>query len=291
MNRRPGGSWESPPEDSIPDDTGGPVRGGPGSTPTLEIIDNPAVPIDPWLLQEGIAEGCTRYVLASAGANCWKIANDGGIAQSRLFELNPVLGSTGEFCDTMVWKDYYYCIGVNGEGSPVTTTTSEVSATPTTSGIPKPTNTQAGQPSACNNWIEAGDGAGCWSLFTEAGVDSALFYEWNPVLGASGENCGTQIWPGYSYCIGVSSPASSVVPTPTTTESGPPKPTATQAGIAPNCNKFVQAVDGDYCWKLANDAGIDSSLFYQWNTVLGPNGENCGSQIWPEYYYCVGVSA
>ncbi|KAK2773616.1 LysM domain-containing protein [Colletotrichum kahawae] len=374
---RPGGSWIPPAIDSLPDDSQGPVRGGPGSTPTLEIIDNPTTPIDPWLLQEGIVEGCTRYVLASSGANCWKIANDAAIEQSRLFELNPVLGSEGELCDTMVWKDYYYCVGVNGEGSPpVTTTRTSAPATSTTASVPKPTNTQAGQPSDCNKWAEATAGAGCWSMYTDAGITAEQFYKWNPVLGAAGENCGTQIWPEYFYCIGIGSSSSpppvtttttagndpakptathagtasdctqfvqakagdgcwslytnagitaelfyklnpifgsagencgsypwpeyyycvassssgDSSPPPTTTASAP-KPTATQAGIAANCNKFVQAVSGDGCWKLANDAGIDSALFYQWNPVLGAAGENCGTQIWPDYYYCVGVSS
>jgi len=248
-------------------------------------------------MQEGIAEGCTRYVIASKGANCWKVANDAGIEQSRLFELNLVLGSSGEYCDTMVWKDYYYCVGVNGEGSPSSTVTTAVPSSTrvptsiTTSGIAKPTNVQAGQPSDCNKWFEAGDGAGCWSIYTDAGIEASQFYKWNPVLGTSGENCGTQIWPQYSYCIGVSS---SSAPAPTTTTgsgSGPAKPTATQTGLAANCNKFVQAGDGDGCWKLAHDAGIDLSLFFKWNPVMGAGGENCGTQIWPEYYYCVSVSA
>ncbi|KAK1655798.1 hypothetical protein BDP81DRAFT_456637 [Colletotrichum phormii] len=368
---RPGGSWIPPAIESLPDSSEGPVRGGPGSTPTLEIIDNPLIPIDPWLFQEGIAADCTRYVLASAGANCWKIANDAGVEQSRLFELNPILGASGEFCDTKVWRDYYYCVGVNGEGSP--TTTSAPPAAITTSAVPRPTNTQAGQPSECNKWVEAQSGDGCWAMYTAAGIEASQFYAWNPVLGAAGENCGTQIWPTYFYCIGTSSTSSlaptttkaadpakptathagtaadctefvqakagdgcwfmftaagisaelfyklnpvlgvagencgtyvwpdyyyciaasgsGTVPLPTTTTAGPAKPTTTQAGIDANCNKFMEAFSGDGCWKLANDAGIELSLFYQWNTVVGANGENCGTQIWPQYFYCIGVSS
>ena len=273
----------------LPEDSEGPVRGGPGSTPTLEIIDNPGTPIDPWLLQEGISEDCTRYVLVSAGANCWKVANDAGIEQTRLFELNPILGSTGEYCDTMVWKDYYYCVGVNGEGSPTSTASASVSASATTTSIPKPTNVQAGQPSDCNKWVEASDGAGCWSIYTDAAIEAAQFYQWNPVLGATGENCETQIWPHYFYCVGTSSAAAPPATATTATSITPAKPTATQSGLTPTCNKFVQAQDGDGCWKLANDAGVDSSLFYKWNLVLGEDGKNCGTQIWPGYYYCVGV--
>ncbi|EUC34225.1 carbohydrate-binding module family 50 protein [Bipolaris victoriae FI3] len=301
---RPGGSYIPPSNSSLPDDNDGPIRGGPGSTPTLEIIDNPSTPISPWLLHEGTPKECTRYVLVSAGANCWKVANDARITQPRLFELNPVLGPTGEFCNTMIWKDYYYCVGVNGEGAPITTsrpatgTLSSATRTSTTESVPKPTNTQAGQPASCNKWHTTGDGASCWAIITDSGVAASDFYAWNPVLGSQGENCGTQIWPGYSYCIGVSAVAA---PTPTASASrtsttsapsttGPAKPSETQAGIVGNCNKFVRAGDGDGCWKLANDAGIESALFYKWNPVVGANGENCGTQIWPGYYYCVGVS-
>ncbi|KAG9188890.1 hypothetical protein G6011_07595 [Alternaria panax] len=254
---RPGGSWISLPDDTLPDDSESPVRGDPRSTPTLEIIDHPATPIDPWLLREGIAEDCTRYVL--------KVAHDAGVEQSRLFELNPILGSSGRYCDTMVWKDYYYCVAMNGEGSPTSTASpsTSVPASATMTTIPKPTNTQAGQPSNCNKWFEAGDGAGCWSIYNDAGIEASQFYEWNPILRATGENCGTQIWPEYSYCVGISASSAPPATTATATDSSPAKPTATQSGLTATCNKFVQARDGDGCWKLANDAGIDLSLFYK----------------------------
>ena len=72
-------------------------------------------------VQEGIAPGCTRYVQANnTAASCWKIANDGGVSQTRLFELNPVLGEAGERCNTQVWLGYYYCVRTGADG-PVTT--------------------------------------------------------------------------------------------------------------------------------------------------------------------------
>ena len=41
---------------------------------------------------------------------------------------------------------------------------------------------------------------------------------------------------------------------------------------------------------LTNDSGISLDQFFDWNPVVGSQGENCGTQIWPDYYYCVGVS-
>uniref|UniRef100_L2FKQ3 LysM domain-containing protein n=1 Tax=Colletotrichum fructicola (strain Nara gc5) TaxID=1213859 RepID=L2FKQ3_COLFN len=88
---RRGGSWVGPSDSEIPDDGEGPVRGGPGSTPSLPILDNPTWPLAN--VQDGIAPDCNRYVLANSTiASCWKIANDNGISQARLFELNFILG-------------------------------------------------------------------------------------------------------------------------------------------------------------------------------------------------------
>ncbi|KAJ5046877.1 hypothetical protein J3E74DRAFT_296131 [Bipolaris maydis] len=274
---RPGGSYIPPSNSSLPDDNDGPIRGGPGSTPTLEIIDNPSTPISPLLLHEGTPKDCTRYVLVSAGANCWKVANDARITQQRLFELNPVLGSPAP---QPALRRVLLLVPLPRQVAP------------------KPTNTHAGQPSTCNKWHTTGAESSCWAIITDSGVAPADFYAWNPVLGSRGENCVTQIWPGYAYCIGVSSappPITTATASRTSTTSassttGPAKPSETQAGIVANCNKFVRAGGGDGCWKLANDAGIESALFYKWNPVVGANGENCGTQIWPGYYYCVGVS-
>ncbi|GJC98179.1 lysM domain-containing protein [Colletotrichum higginsianum] len=300
---RPGGSWTGPPTSEIPDDSDGPVRGGPGTTPTLPIIDNPDTPPEP--VQEGISSVCKRYVFADKGASCWKVSNDGGITQKRLFELNPVLGTNGENCDTMLWLNYYYCVGTESLGSPTTTvtrTTTSPAISPTassTSAAPKPSPTQQGIVGNCNKWVQAVAGDYCWKLANDAGIDTALFYQWNTVLGSGGENCGTMIWPDYYYCIGVSSgsattsspPTTTTTTTTTTTSAGPAKPTATHAGIPANCSKFAEApAQGASCWQLATDNGIELSRLYQLNPSLGTNGENCGTMIWPGYFYCVSVA-
>lgn len=37
-------------------------------------------------------------------------------------------------------------------------------------------------------------------------------------------------------------------------------------------------------------AGITTAELYEWNTVLGPNGENCNTQFQAGYGYCVSVN-
>ncbi|KAK2762520.1 LysM domain-containing protein [Colletotrichum kahawae] len=236
---RRGGSWVGPPESEIPDDGEGPVRGGPGSTPSLPILEDPASP--PANVQEGIAPGCNRYVQANSTiASCWKIANDGGISQARLFELNPVLGESGERCNTQVWLGYYYCVRTTGEG-PTTTAPPPTTSVPTSepTAVPTPSSIHEGTTPNCNKWAEAQDGDYCWKMANDAGIELSSFYEWNTVP-ANGDSC-DMIWPGYFYCIGVKSdpPTTTTQAPPTSTTATAPKPSQTQAGIPASCNKFA----------------------------------------------------
>lgn len=54
-----------------------------------------------------------------------------------------------------------------------------------------------------------------------------------------------------------------------------------------NCNKFVEAVSGDYCSIFASNNGITTAQLYAWNPVLGSAGQNCGSAFFAGYDYCV----
>ncbi|OAA74234.1 LysM domain-containing protein [Cordyceps fumosorosea ARSEF 2679] len=283
----PGGAWTKPPASEIPDNGDGPVRGGPGTTPSQPITDNPH-DVAPDKVQQGIATDCTRWILAnSTAASCWKLANDARISIVRLCALNPVLGDHGQNCGTQIWLGYYYCVARKGDTPTPTSSSSSSSSSsppPTSTGPPKPSKTQKGIAEDCVKFEEARSGDSCWAIANRAGVELASLYKWNAVLGAAGENCGTQIWPGYFYCVGVSGGGS---PTPTTTSSGPPLPTQTHDGFPMDCKRYVAAKSGDSCWALANDNGVALDVFYKLNPVLGANGENCGSKIWPGYYYCL----
>lgn len=99
----------------------------------------------------------------------------------------------------------------------------------------------------------------------------------------------------YDYCVEVNGGSSTI----TTTSVPPSSSTATttslafptQSGIISTCNKFKDAESGDYCSNFASDNGITTAQLYAWNTILGPNGENCNTQFQAGVDYCVGVSS
>ncbi|KAJ0374714.1 hypothetical protein COL26b_007035 [Colletotrichum chrysophilum] len=66
---------------------------------------------------------------------------------------------------------------------------------------------------------------------------------------------------------------------PTSEPTAVSTPSPIHKRTTPNCNKWAEAQDGDYCFKMANDAGIELSSFYEWNTVLA-NGDSA-----PNEYY------
>ena len=117
----------------------------------------------------------------------------------------------------------------------------------------------------------------------------------HPVLGASGEYCNTQVWLGYKYCVrtGGDGPtttsASPATTEPSSLPTAMPTPSPVHDGSAANCNKWTEAQAGDYCWKMADDAGIALADFYAWNAILA-GGDGC-DMIWPGYFYCIGVSS
>lgn len=124
------------------------------------------------------------------------------------------------------------------------------------------------------------------SLANNAGIELSQLYKWNTVLGVNGENCSTQIWPGYYYCVGTATRTTSQPPTSTVVAA---LPTQTQQGFPTNCKMWMATKSGDTCWSIGNDNGIALEVLYALNPVLGANGENCGTQVWPEYSYCLAV--
>lgn len=53
----------------------------------------------------------------------------------------------------------------------------------------------------------------------------------------------------------------------------------------------MNAVSGDYCTLFAADNDITTAQLYAWNTVLGANGENCGTLLQVGVDYCVGIAS
>ena len=199
-----------------------------------------------------------------------------------LWELNPVLGSNGERCGAQVWLGYYYCVATSGDGTTPTPTRPSTSPS-VTMPVTKPTQTQSGIDPSCNKFASGGS---CWEIANNAGIELSQLYKWNTVLGVNGENCSTQIWPGYYYCVGTATRTTSQPPTSTVVAA---LPTQTQQGFPTNCKMWMATKSGDTCWSIGNDNGIALEVLYALNPVLGANGENCGTQVWPEYSYCLAV--
>lgn len=76
--------------------------------------------------------------------------------------------------------------------------------------------TQPGTDSNCNKWYTVNAGDGCYSVETAFGITHTQFIVWNPAVS---NDCTTNFWAGYSYCIGVGSvvTSSSFLITGTTT--------------------------------------------------------------------------
>lgn len=75
----------------------------------------------------------------------------------------------------------------------------------------------------------------------------------------------------------------------TSTTNGPPG--STQKGIVPLCTQYLETnPSGAPCSAFASQAGTNIMDLYKWNTIVGPDGENCASQVLNSEYDCVGVS-
>ena len=168
-----------------------------------------------------------------------------------------------------------------------------------TTGTAKPSPTQSGIASNCNAFEQASSGDYCEKFAETYSISEDTLYKLNPVLGVNGTNCSTEMWSGYYYCVGV--PAIAVTTTTTTTvvvvtvtpgsKTTSAVPSPTQTGITTKCDRFKQAVTGDYCFIFAENNNISTTNLYAWNTVLGAGGANCGTEFWNGYWYCTGITS
>ncbi|KAM0324885.1 hypothetical protein ACHAQA_007851 [Verticillium albo-atrum] len=117
----------------------------------------------------------------------------------------------------------------------------------------------------CSGWHTVVSGDTCYSIWQQYDITAAEFATWNPAVSS---DCGTNFWPGYSYCVRVGAP-------------GP-----TIAGIASNCNVWHTVITGDTCYDLWQTYGITTDEFVEWNPAVSAD---CGTNFWLGYSYCMGV--
>ncbi|KAG9258058.1 uncharacterized protein F5Z01DRAFT_316007 [Emericellopsis atlantica] len=53
-----------------------------------------------------------------------------------------------------------------------------------------------------------------------------------------------------------------------------------------SCRQFYMQQEGEFCYDMAVKNGVSLDDFYAWNPAVG---DGCAN-MWPGYYYCVGVS-
>ncbi|KAF2416682.1 LysM domain-containing protein [Tothia fuscella] len=246
-------------------------------------------------IRPGAIKTCTEYISIPNNTLplCQNLLRNNAITIAQFSDYNP---GVGKECGNL-WAGYRYCIRAPGyvaprepddEESDGTRTTAGPSATPAPN-MPPATKLQPGIVLNCNKWAQAPAKTNCDSFARTNKISPENLYAWNSQLGPGGSKCDTMMWTDYYYCIGTSNApkSSSQGPSSTTTSQ---KPSKTQAdSIVPNCRKFDVVKEGDGCSSLAARNNIAPEKLYKWNKVLGAKGENCETQVWKGYFYCVGV--
>lgn len=256
------------------------------------------------VLQEGYDVNCTGFGDVPADFTCSDVLVTYNLTIAQFFKMNPAVGSD---CASL-WTEQAYCIA-SPNAPPPAPSGSPTSVAPSSTAAPgSSAPTHSGQPANCVRWHTVVAGDNCASVADKYFITVAQFYAWNPAVS---EDCATNFWLGQAYCVGTSDSIS-------VSRSTPPAPTPTSSLVIPtpnqpnnavsNCNKFAQALEGDYClviyleaiiqktltnvsWQLfAERNAITTTQLYAWNQVLD-NGDGCGSSFWKDYWYCVGVSA
>lgn len=153
-----------------------------------------------------------------------------------------------------------------------------------------PSPTQSGIAASCTRYAVAESGDGCTSFASSFSITLQSLVTWNPILGVDGANCATMLEAGVYYCIGVSG-TSTTTSAATSTSATVSTPTPIQSGTISSCNKFAEAVSGEYCSAFATEYSITTDQLYAWNPILGVNGANCDTEFQANVYYCVGVAS
>ena len=256
--------------------------------------------------QPNTVANCKRWHVVTAGDSCSTIETSNGISHAQFLAWNPSVSSD---CSQNFWAQYAYCVG---DGSaPSSTTTPPPSTSPSSSQgshvstVSPPGPTFTGSPTNCNRWHTIQSGDSCDLIETTYSITRQQFLEWNPAVS---QDCSTNLWATYSYCVGIPSSwtSGSITTGPTTTM--PPystrypitswnitqpsidtayPPTKTQAGQPSYCNEWHLVLPGETCEKIAwrYSAWMGMPDFHAWNPTLGVD---C-SGLYVYYYVCVGI--
>lgn len=266
----PGGSYVPPPVMNAPTNATAQQPGGSGAgvsnnstalyqnstTPTNTTPSPPSGssgsgPAAPSPIQKGISTSCAKYSQAKQGDYCSTFAQANNISPAQLYTLNEALGNAGENCNTAFWSGYYCCVA--SSAAPTLATQSS-----TADSVPTSTSTTTLSP-----------------------IVRAISTVMSTIVSTVDATA-----PCTSTSTSTSTP--NPIPTPVIANNAAALPTPMQQGVSSLCAKYAQAQQGDTCASFAAANGIQPMDLYERNTALGTQGENCGTQFWGGYYYCVG---
>ncbi|KAM7198914.1 hypothetical protein V8F20_005981 [Naviculisporaceae sp. PSN 640] len=167
---------------------------------TTTSTSSSAAPAGPTPVQEGISKDCNKWHKVSSGDTCQIIVDKyKTFTLNQFYSWNPAVGTD---C-SLLWLDYYVCIGVKGGPTTTlktTTTTTTKTTTKTTSTAPAgPSPTQPNVNNKCKKWHLVSSGDFCQKIADQYKITLANFYQWNPDVG---NNCAT-LWLGYYVCVGL----------------------------------------------------------------------------------------
>lgn len=94
------------------------------------------------------------------------------------------------------------------------------------------------------------------------------FYDWNPAV--HNPACDNLV-PNCKYCVNV--PQDIKIPEPH------------QPNTRAGCKEYYQAINGDYCYKIAIDKGVNLIDFMSWNPDVG---SGCMNML-AGYWYCLRI--
>ncbi|KAI4192254.1 MAG: hypothetical protein LQ348_003223 [Seirophora lacunosa] len=98
--------------------------------------------------------------------------------------------------------------------------------------------TQPGTISSCNNWHTVKTGDSCYTIETDFKISHADFLKWNPAVS---EDCVTNFWGGYAYCVGIDSTITSSKPSSSTSATPSSVSSATKTSSSASSSKSSSA--------------------------------------------------
>ncbi|KAK4441924.1 LysM domain-containing protein [Podospora aff. communis PSN243] len=209
-----------------------------------------------------VAANCNRWHVVESGNTCDTLISLYSISSAQFYGWNPDVNNA---CTSNFWAGFAYCVGA----------------------APAPTHPNIDE--RCNHWHVVQSSDDCGVVTALYSITLATFLELNPDVN---NDCTTNFWGGYAYCVSISllpsstapaSPSSTIAST-TVPPTSPPGPTHT--GSPPNCNAWHVVVAGQDCDVVPAVYGITRAQFLEWNTAIDTL---CTTNFWVGYSYCVGL--